>query len=610
MRFGDLAAHRERSGQFWLTNPAAGCMVENGCPAARLNLRTLFIVLPGSKNRGRKRIKMKTYFGDLRREFSGYNGAAFLADLMAGLTVAAVALPLALAFGVSSGADAASGMITAIVAGIVIGILGGASYQISGPTGAMAAILIGISAKYGVQGVLTAGLLTGVILLVAAVLRVGKLVSIIPVPVITGFTSGIAIVIALGQVDNFFGTVSEGENAIQKLLSYGWLGFAPNMQAVMFAVLAMAVMILWPKKLTKYLPGSLVAIIVAVVLNFVLNPVAESSAVAEVGAIPQKLMTADSLLLNGIDISTLPNLIAPAISIAALGMIESLLCGAAAGRMKGEPLNSTRELVAQGIGNIIIPILGGVPATAAIARTSVAIKSGGRTRMVSVIHSITLILSMFLLGGVMGRIPLASLAGVLMVTAWRMNDWPAIRELFRKRLKSASAQFLVTMVATVLFDLVIAILVGIVAAMLLFVLKSCDLKIAMSDVKRKNADGTDQIRTDVKVVYLTGPLFFGTQDQLTQAMVQLGEETHGVIFSVRGVPYIDESAISELETLLADLRGRGIRVMFSGVQPNVKHEMERTGFAAALGGENFAWDAIEAIETMEQLPLVDTPVQL
>lgn len=553
---------------------------------------------------------MKTYLGDLRREFSGYNGAAFLADLVAGLTVAAVALPLALAFGVSSGADAASGMITAIVAGIVIGILGGASYQISGPTGAMAAILIGISAKYGVQGVLTAGLLTGVILLVAAVLRVGKLVSIIPVPVITGFTSGIAIVIALGQVDNFFGTVSEGENAIQKLLSYGRLGFAPNMQAVMFAVLAMAVMILWPKKLTKYLPGSLVAIIVAVVLNFVLNPVAESSAVAEVGAIPQKLMTADSLLLNGIDISTLPNLIAPAISIAALGMIESLLCGAAAGRMKGEPLNSTRELVAQGIGNIIIPILGGVPATAAIARTSVAIKSGGRTRMVSVIHSITLILSMFLLGGVMGRIPLASLAGVLMVTAWRMNDWPAIRELFRKRLKSASAQFLVTMVATVLFDLVIAILVGIVAAMLLFVLKSCDLKIAVSDVKRKNADGTDQIRTDVKVVYLTGPLFFGTQDQLTQAMVQLGEETHGVIFSVRGVPYIDESAISELETLLADLRGRDIRVMFSGVQPNVKHEMERTGFAAALGGENFAWDAIEAIETMEQLPLVDTPVQL
>lgn len=553
---------------------------------------------------------MKTYLGDLRREFSGYNGAAFLADLMAGLTVAAVALPLALAFGVSSGADAASGMITAIVAGIVIGILGGASYQISGPTGAMAAILIGISAKYGVQGVLTAGLLTGVILLVAAVLRVGKLVSIIPVPVITGFTSGIAIVIALGQVDNFFGTVSEGENAIQKLLSYGRLGFAPNMQAVMFAVLAMAVMILWPKKFTKYLPGSLVAIIVAVVLNFVLNPVAESSAVAEVGAIPQKLMTADSLLLNGIDVSTLPNLIAPAISIAALGMIESLLCGAAAGRMKGEPLNSTRELVAQGIGNIIIPILGGVPATAAIARTSVAIKSGGRTRMVSVIHSITLILSMFLLGGVMGRIPLASLAGVLMVTAWRMNDWPAIRELFRKRLKSASAQFLVTMVATVLFDLVIAILVGIVAAMLLFVLKSCDLKIAVSDVKRKNADGTDQIRTDVKVVYLTGPLFFGTQDQLTQAMVQLGDETHGVIFSVRGVPYIDESAISELETLLADLRGRGIRVMFSGVQPNVKHEMERTGFAAALGGENFAWDAIEAIETMEQLPLVDTPVQL
>lgn len=551
---------------------------------------------------------MKTYINDLKREFAGYNAAVFLADLMAGLTVAAVALPLALAFGVSSGADAASGMITAIVAGIVIGLLGGASYQISGPTGAMAAILIGISAKYGLQGVLTAGLLTGVILLIMALLRIGKLVSFIPVPVITGFTSGIAIIIALGQIDNFFGTTSQGENAIEKLFSYTRLGFHPNMQAVLFGVLAAAVMLLWPKKLARYLPGSLMAIVVAVILNFILNPQAATSAVAEVGAIPQKLMTEQSLLNTGIDLTILPQLITPALSIAALGMIESLLCGAAAGRMKGEQLNSTRELVAQGIGNIVIPLLGGVPATAAIARTSVAIKSGGRTRMVSVIHSVTLILSMFLLGGIMSRIPLASLAGVLMVTAWRMNEWHAIRELSQKKLRYSQIQFVVTMLATVFFDLVVAILVGIVAAMLIFVLKSCDLKIAMSDVKHSNEDGSEEVRRDAKVVYLTGPLFFGTQAQLTHALESLSEETSGLIFSMRGVPYIDYSAIGELSDIVTQQREKGVQVLFCGVQPNVKQEMQKAGLVDLVGEQNYLWDAITAIKVLEGIAVTDTPL--
>lgn len=551
---------------------------------------------------------MKTYINDLKREFAGYSAAAFLADLMAGVTVAAVALPLALAFGVSSGADAASGMITAIVAGIVIGLLGGASYQISGPTGAMAAILIGISAKYGLQGVLTAGLLTGVILLIMALLRIGKLVSFIPIPVITGFTSGIAIIIALGQIDNFFGTTSQGENAIEKLFSYTRLGFHPNMQAVLFGVLAAAVMLLWPKKLARYLPGSLMAIVVAVILNFILNPQAATSAVAEVGAIPQKLITEQSLLNTGLDMTMLPQLVTPALSIAALGMIESLLCGAAAGRMKGEQLNSTRELVAQGIGNIVIPLLGGVPATAAIARTSVAIKSGGRTRMVSVIHSVTLILSMFLLGGIMSRIPLASLAGVLMVTAWRMNEWHAIRELSQKKLRYSQIQFVVTMLATVFFDLVVAILVGIVAAMLIFVLKSCDLKIAMSDVKRSNEDGSEEVRRDAKVVYLTGPLFFGTQAQLTHALEGLNEETSGLIFSMRGVPYIDYSAIGELRDIVTQQREKGVQVLFCGVQPNVKQEMQKAGLVDLVGEQNYLWDAITAIKVLEGIAVTDTPL--
>lgn len=550
---------------------------------------------------------MKQFIFDLKREFHGYNVSTLLQDLMAGLTVAAVALPLALAFGVSSGADAAAGMITAIAAGIIIGLLSGASYQISGPTGAMAAILISLSAKYGLQGVLTAGLLSGILLLIMGLLKVGKLVSFIPVPVITGFTSGIAIIIALGQVDNFFGTTSVGENALAKLWSYTSLGFHPDKMALLFGILSIAIMILYPKKWSNYLPSSLIAIIVAVILNFILNPIASSSSVSEVGAIPQKLISDQTLLFTGVDFKDFYTFIGPAFSIAALGMIESLLCGASAGLMKGERLNSTRELIAQGIGNIMIPLLGGIPATAAIARTSVVIKSGGRTRLASVFHSITLILSMFLLGGIMSRIPLSALAGVLMVTAWRMNDWAAIRQLFSKKLKHSIIQFLATMIATVIFDLAVAIIIGIIVAMLIFVLRSCELRIALSDIDETQLDHTSASHQHIKVVYLTGPLFFGTQEQLTHALEEL-TDLKGLVLSMRGVPSIDDSAIHELDLLVNHFRSLGTTIVFSGVQENVKATMERAGFIDRVGKDWFVWDTIIAIKKLDNnLNITDTP---
>ena len=504
---------------------------------------------------------LKKYVADLKKEFTGDNGSKFSKDLMAGLTVAAVALPLALAFGVSSGADAASGMITAIFAGIIIGILGGASYQISGPTGAMAAILLTLSAQYGIGGVLLAGFLSGVILLLAALFKVGKLVSYIPAPVITGFTSGIAIIIALGQIDNFFGTVSEGESAIAKLISYGKLGFAPNWWAVLFGAMVILLMVVYPKKWNAVVPSSLASIIVACALNFILNP-----GVAEVGAIPQSIMTGDSLLLKGFDFSNITGLIMPAVSIAALGMIESLLCGASAGKMKGEKLDATRELVAQGVGNMIIPLFGGVPATAAIARTSVAIKSGGQTRLVSVFHSITLLLSMFLLGGVMSRIPLAALAGVLMVTAFRMNEWESIKKFFSHKSYEAIAQFFITMIATVLFDLTIAIVIGIVVAMISFVIKSCRLEITVKE----------------NVVYLAGPLFFGTQGKLTEARHQL-EGVDIFVLEMGGVPSIDDSAMEELEALHLELQKNGKKLLLCSVNPAVKNKLEKEGLSQILG---------------------------
>ncbi len=541
----------------------------------------------------------KKYISDLKNEFRGYNGKKLSQDLMAGLTVAAVALPLALAFGVSSGADAASGLVTAIVAGIVIGILSGASYQISGPTGAMAAILLSVSAKYGITGVLTAGFLSGAILIVAALCRVGKLVSYLPAPVITGFTSGIAIIIALGQIDNFFGTHSVGENQISKIASYftGEGSFDPNWWAVMFGGLVVLIMVVYPKKWNAIVPSSLVGIIVALIVNMVFF---EQGTVAEVGAIPSSLITDDSIIRKGFDFANITSLIMPAVSIAALGMIESLLCGASAGKMKGERLDASRELVAQGIGNMIIPLLGGVPATAAIARTSVAIKSGGQTRLVSVFHSIVLILSMFLLGGVMSRIPMAALAGVLMVTAFRMNDWAAIKSIFGKKFKSSISQYVITMAATVVFDLTIAIVIGVVAAMIVFVVKSSELRVTSSDIDEDKLRGKVKSghHEEFKVVYVSGPLFFGTQEKLINQLESL-EGNPQVILSMRGVPTADDISLAELERLYNTLREKGTQISFTGVQTAVGEMMDRAGFRERIGEEHFYWDAVAAIKALE-----------
>lgn len=545
---------------------------------------------------------IKKYVADLKAEFKGYNAKKLSQDAMAGLTVAAVALPLALAFGVSSGADAASGLITAIVAGIIIGVLSGASYQISGPTGAMAAILLSVSAQFGISGVLTAGFISGAILIIAALCKVGKLVSYLPAPVITGFTSGIAIIIALGQIDNFFGTTSSGSNQLSKIASYfnGEGSFSPNLWAVMFGVLVVLIMIVYPKKWNAVVPSSLVGIIVALIVNMIFF---EEGTVAEVGAIPRSLVTNGSIIKNGFDLENIKSLIVPAISIAALGMIESLLCGASAGKMKNERLDAQRELIAQGIGNMIIPLLGGVPATAAIARTSVAIKSGGQTRLVSVFHSATLILSMFLLGGVMSRIPLAALAGVLMVTAFRMNEWDSIKSIFKKKFKSSILQYLITMAATVVFDLTIAILIGVVAAMLVFIVKSCELKVVTSDIDESRLKGRVKFvhHEEFKVVYLSGPLFFGTQEKLVSALSELNGAQQ-IILSMRGVPTADDMSLQELERLYREFAEKGTQISFCGVQDAVCEMMDRAGFRERIGEEHFYWDAVAAIKSLEGAP--------
>lgn len=527
---------------------------------------------------------IKDYVGDLREEFKGYNGKRLSRDLMAGITVAAVALPLALAFGVSSGATAAAGLVTAIIGGIAISLLSGASFQISGPTGAMTAILVTLASKYGMQGILIACFFAGVILVAAGLLKLGRIIYYIPSSVITGFTSGIAIIIALGQLDNFFGVTSKGDLAIMKVVSYFTSGFDPNFASMGIGLGVILIMILWPGKWNSKVPSSLAALILVLIFNHFAG-----FDVQVVGEIPKTLFLPERLSLTGLNISQFWDLFVPAFSIAALAMIESLLCGASAGKMKNEAINGDRELVAQGIGNILIPLFGGVPATAAIARTSVAIKAGCETRLTGVFHAVILLLSMFVLAPVMSQVPLSALAGILIVTAWRMNDWENIRFIFSHKFKTGMMKFLITMGATVVLDLTQAIIIGVAFSAFMIVVKLTDIDITIADIENERLEEIGitlpTVSKRIRMAYLTGTIFFAVTDKLKKQLTELGN-TETLILSMRGVPAIDLSGIQALLELQEELTEEGVTVMLSSVQPKVLEELKRGGLIELIGEEH------------------------
>ena len=540
------------------------------------------------------------FLRQLQQEFKGYNGQKLAKDLMAGLTVAAVALPLALAFGVSAGATAACGLVTAIVAGLIISALTGGYYQISGPTGAMAAILMSLVAAYGMDGVFIATLIAGIILLLAGILHLGKLTSFIPAPVITGFTSGIAVIIALGQVDNFFGTHSEGTSAIGKLFSYARLGFSPNLTAVGLGLFVVLFMVFFPKKWNAVVPASLVSIILTTAFSIFMQ-----LDVAVVGEIPKTLIPENRLLFGALNLKTIGALVTPAFSIAILGMIESLLCGASAGRMTGVRLDANQELIAQGVGNILLPFFGGIPATAAIARTSVAIKSGAKTRLTGVFHAVGLLISMFLLAPVMSKIPLAALAGVLMVTAWRMNEWESNRYIFSHKFKGAMLEFTATMFATIIFDLTVAILIGVLIGLVFLVSRLSFIEINYESVDMNRMHVTDPVLcerySNAKVVYITGPMIFAN----TQAVADIAGKVEGsdtVLFSMRGVSNIDISCAQTLRELVEGLRKKGVDVAICGMTTHAMKMMDRTDLHELIGDENFYWSVERVLLTNRPRP--------
>jgi SulP family sulfate permease len=531
-----------------------------------------------------------------RAEFGNYTRANLQGDLIAGLTVAAVALPLALAFGVASGSTPAAGLVTAILAGFIIGALGGAPYQLSGPTGAMSAVLIIVAQQHGQRGLWIAGLMAGIMILAVGILRLGRIVHLIPAPVITGFTSGIALTIAIGQIDNALGiTTPKKDRSLEKLFGYFTEPLPPiNWWAVFCTLVVVVTMLLLPRFFkAPGIPTALigVAIVTAISWGFGLD-------VHSIGALPQTILLDDRLTLSTSDWHIANDLLMPAITIAMLGSIESLLCGIVAGRMTKRPFAVNQELIAQGIGNIVIPFFGGVPATAAIARTSVGVKAGGVTRLVSILHAVALLIGVFFFASILGHVPTAALAGVLFVTAWRMNEWHTIRYYWVHRLKGPLATFAVTMIATVALDLTQAIIVGLVVSSILFLkqISRVTIEVQHVDWSRATRLGASIPKPEptARIFSVSGSLFFGSVNQFAE-LVEKAVPVQVLIIDLARVPAVDISSIQAIEHIWREQILRDGTLYVTGMHPPVHRLFERAGMVAAIGEEHLPASIDEAL---------------
>ncbi|MEA5452813.1 SulP family inorganic anion transporter [Leptolyngbya sp. CCNP1308] len=501
-------------------------------------------------------------------------------DLIGGLTAAIVALPLALAFAIASGVDPKAGLYTAIVAGTLAAIFGGSPVQITGPTGAMAVILIGIVAKYGIEKVWLAGLMAGLIQVALGVAKLGRLVKFIPYPVTAGFTNGIAVIIFFGQLNNFFGLqLPRSDHFLPGLWQTVTQIEATQWAAVGLALVVIVTKLFWGR-LSTPIPGSLVGLVLATAIaaGFHLN-------VPTIGAIPQALP-----LPHGIphwhDFGLIRELINPALALAALGSIESLLSAVVAdGMTVSEKHNSDRELIGQGIANVVVPFFGGIPATGAIARTAVNVRAGGKTRLSGVIHGLALAAIMLTLAPLAAQIPLAALAGILMVTSLRMIEWEAIGLLLRATYADFAVMMLTWMV-TICFDLVLAVEVGLIAAGVLFIKRMSDLSMGKVPEAEAFPPGVPlELTKQIAVYRVDGPLFFGAAERFA-TFLRDEPEVKYLILRLRFVPNMDTTGLVALEDIYHDLERRGCRLILSGLQPEVEHLLERSGLLAHIGANN------------------------
>ena len=530
----------------------------------------------------------------------GYTFKQFQGDLMGGLTVGVVALPLAIALAIASGVKPEQGLYTAIVAGFVIAILGGSRVQISGPTGAFVVIVYGIVQKYGYDGLVVATLIAGVLLVIMGLARMGALLKFIPYPVIVGFTSGIALIIFSSQVNDFLGLRVENVPAdfVEKWIEYARHIARVDLYTLGVGLASLLIIVLWPR-VTHRVPGQLIAILVATIaVQYFAIPV--DTIQTRFGGMPQGLPSPQFPAMTW---ATFKELFSPAITIAILAALESLLSSVVADGMTGTRHRSNMELIAQGAGNVASAIFGGIPATGAIARTATNIKSGGKTPVAAIIHSVFLLLVLLFIGKWAAMIPMATLAAVLIVVAYNMSEWREFRHLLKSP-RGDVAVLLATFLLTVFIELTVAIQVGILLAAFLFLQKmSKEAKVDVitenlrDDEEFKSRDmSTVEIPKGIEVFEVYGSLFFGAVSQFKESIRVVANRPRVVILRMRQVSHIDASGIHIVEELVKDSHSSGTAVVFSAVSKPVYEVMRESGFVDLVGAENFAEDIFAALE--------------
>lgn len=531
-----------------------------------------------------------------------YNREKFLADLIAGVIVGIVALPLAIAFAIASGLTPERGLYTAIIAGFLISALGGSRVQIGGPTGAFVVIVYGIVQQYGVDGLLVATLMAGVILIGLGVARLGTAIKFIPYPVIVGFTSGIAVIIFSSQVKDALGLEMGDVPAdfVEKWRAYGDNLAVINPWAIGLTGLSLVIIWLWPR-VSRRIPGPFVALMVTAVLVAAFGWPVETIG-SRFGSIHAGL---PAPVLPDVSMATISALVAPAFTIAALAAIESLLSAVVADGMIGGRHKSNMELVAQGIANIASPLFGGMPATGAIARTATNVKNGARTPVAGMIHALTLLLITLFFGTWAARIPLAALAAILIVVAYHMSEWRAFGIVLRSP-KSDVLVLMATFLLTILVDLTVAIQVGMVLAALLFMKRMSEvtnittLTGDLNDPDQPSPDESGAVyrRTlppGVEVYEINGPFFFGAAESFRNAVRQVANPARVLVIRMRHVPAIDATGMQALRQVIMEARKEGTRVILSELGAQPRDALTRSGLLHDVGGRNLADSLDEAL---------------
>ena len=533
----------------------------------------------------------------------GYSKAQLIKDIIAGIIVAIIALPLSIALAIASGVGPEQGLYTAIIAGFFISFFGGSRVQIGGPTAAFVVIIYGIVAEYGTDGLIVATILAGIILVIMGICRFGSLIKYIPYTITTGFTCGIAVTLFVGQLKDFFGLQMKSvpSEFWDKIIAYGKNIGTINVTATVIGLLAVAIMLIWPK-VTDKIPGSLVAIIVTTAIVYFAK-----LDVNTIGSVYGQLDSSfPKFHVPAISMKLVQQMLSPAFTIAVLAAIESLLSAVVSDGMIGDTHKSNAELIGQGLGNIFSGLFGGIPATGAIARTAANVRNGGRTPIAGITHCVTLTIILLVLMPLAALIPMTTLAAVLLVVAANMADWESFFRLCKSAPKSDIIVLVATFFLTVFFDLVVAIEIGVVLAALLFMKRmaeTADIKAwkytDSPDITPGEAEKLRDIPHSISVFEICGPMFFAAADQILN--INSHHHTKAVVIRMRSVPAIDASAMKSLHELSNRAKRKNITLIFSHVNEQPMHVMEKDGFIELVGKENFHENIVDALDYAEKL---------